>query len=215
VQLALATALFVAAMLLVGSYAKLRTLDVGYPAAHIALAMPMLQHDRYPDAAAQTGFALDVVDHASHESGIDGAAVLGSGAHPRGIPDSVWERRSGSRRLIPDGDSARSVLDRNAQIAVVSDRYFDILHLRTRAGRVFQPSDDAGAELVAVVSARAAEVLWPRQSPIGRRLQVGRDGQPATVIGVVDDTRDLGMNASREQTSTRRVAVYFSTRQVV
>jgi putative ABC transport system permease protein len=214
-QLALAAGLFVAAALMLRSYAGLAHVDVGYPAAQIALAEPGLNGDRYPDAVTQTRFATDVVDAAVETPGIARAAVIGFGSHLRGIPDSVWERRSGSSRLIPDGDSTRAIVDRSNQIDIVSDQYFSILHLRTMSGRTFGPADREGGAPAAVISARAAALLWPHESPIGHALQVGADGERLTVIGVVSDTRDLGMSEAHEYTTEPRVTAYLSTRQAV
>ena len=215
IQLGLSTALLVSAMLFLRSYGKLFDVDFGYPAARIALVAPLMDLDRYPDAAAQTRLATDVVDRAAGLPGIVRAAVVGDGAHLRGIPDSVWSRRAYSLRLIPDGDTARAVTDFTAGVHVVSDEYFDILHLRTRAGRTFGIADPAGAASVAVISARAAEALWPHETPIGRTLQVGRDGDRLTVIGVVDDTRDMAVNRSGQRTVEPRISVFLSTRQAI
>ena len=215
IQLALSTALLVSAMLFVRSYGALFDVDFGYPAARIALVYPIMLPDRYPDAFAQTRLATDVVDRASSMPNVAHAAVLGDGAHLRGIPDSVWAHRAYSTRLIPDGDTTRAVVDFDTRVHVVSDEYFAILRLRTRAGRTFGVADPASAAPVAVISARAADLLWPHQTPLGHALQVGRDGERLTVVGVVDDTRDLGGNRTQGRTVEPRATVYLSTRQAV
>jgi ABC-type antimicrobial peptide transport system permease subunit len=50
---------------------------------------------------------------------------------------------------------------------------------------------------VAVVNATLAEALWPGRSPIGRRLRFGGPGDGGrwlTVVGVVGDVKQLGLN---------------------
>ena len=48
--------------------------------------------------------------------------------------------------------------------------------------------------LVVVISRSMAERFWPGGDPIGRRIRRGAVPEWLTIVGVVDDTRDLGLN---------------------
>jgi putative ABC transport system permease protein len=70
-------------------------------------------------------------------------------------------------------------------------------------GRDITPADDDRAALVAIVSRRTADELWPRQDPIGKLLVwPTRRGGRATlrVIGVVGDVRYSGLTSEPAST---------------
>jgi predicted permease len=94
--------------------------------------------------------------------------------------------------------------------STVSPEYFSTLRIPIRRGRGFGPEDRAGAPAVAVVSAKFASTLWPNQDPIGRQFPFGpvNHRRPITVIGVVDDLRNVSLDEPPS-----RPAFYTSTVQ--
>jgi hypothetical protein len=72
---------------------------------------------------------------------------------------------------------------------IVTPRFFDVLDIPVRAGRVFGVQDDAAAPPVAVVSDGLARKLWPGEPAVGRRIRIGRDSVWRTVVGVVGEMR--------------------------
>jgi predicted permease len=91
------------------------------------------------------------------------------------------------------GDEGQPVL----HLFPVSDGYFEALHVRHTAGRVFEPRDMDATHPTVVVNATFAARYFPARSPIGECLKIavgGRDGGLANascreIIGVVADTR--------------------------
>ena len=76
---------------------------------------------------------------------------------------------------------------------VASDGYFEALGISLRSGRYFVPTDGTGSANVAVVSQSMAEAFWPGVDPIGRTFLFGGDPPPVTVVGVVGDVREGGL----------------------
>lgn len=74
---------------------------------------------------------------------------------------------------------------------VASDGYFEAMGIQLRSGRLFSPSETD--ENVAIISKAMADVYWPDVSPLGRTFLFGGDPPPLTVIGVVDDVREAGL----------------------
>ena len=76
----------------------------------------------------------------------------------------------------------------------MSSDYFRTLGIPLRSGRLFTPGEQP---LVAVISEKAAQRVWPGQNPIGKRVQdhVGptRRNHWFTVVGVVGDVRSEGL----------------------
>jgi hypothetical protein len=60
-------------------------------------------------------------------------------------------------------------------------------------GRTFAASDDSLAPRVAVINLAMANKWWPGMDPIGRVFHLGGDAEPITVVGVVADIRESGL----------------------
>lgn len=77
---------------------------------------------------------------------------------------------------------------------VVDPDYFKTLRVRLLAGRRFDQRDDVAAPKVAIVNQTMARTFWSDDSPIGRRLRPGQSEDWYTVIGVVDDAKNAGLD---------------------
>jgi predicted permease len=68
---------------------------------------------------------------------------------------------------------------------VVGPNYFATMRIPIARGRSFTKADEEGSRAVAIVNRRLADLLWPGQDPLGRRLsQAGPDGPWLEVVGV-------------------------------
>jgi putative ABC transport system permease protein len=77
-----------------------------------------------------------------------------------------------------------------ANIASVSDRYFETLRIAVKRGRGVSAGDTAGAPLVAIVSETLARRLWPDGDPLGHSIRLGSAAEPAiAIVGVVADVQ--------------------------
>jgi predicted permease len=74
---------------------------------------------------------------------------------------------------------------------VASDGYFEAMGIPLEHGRLFDRGD--GANDVAVVSRSMARIYWPDVDAVGRTFLFGGEGPPITVIGVVADVREAGL----------------------
>jgi predicted permease len=70
---------------------------------------------------------------------------------------------------------------------VVGPDYFRTFGIPLVAGRDFRAGDDATAPKVAIVSERFAELFFPGQDPIGRKIGAARPDY--TIVGVARDVR--------------------------
>jgi predicted permease len=76
----------------------------------------------------------------------------------------------------------------SANIRFVSPGFLSTIGTPLRAGRDIASMDRTGAR-VAVVSERAARVLWPGENPVGRTMDAGPGDALTQVIGVAADVR--------------------------
>ena len=83
----------------------------------------------------------------------------------------------------------------------VSPGYFDAMRIAVVRGRAFDRRDTVDAPLVAIVSRGFARRFWGEDDPIGRHVRRGVNQRNwITVVGVVDDVRDVGLNAEPADT---------------
>ena len=91
----------------------------------------------------------------------------------------------------------------NADYRTVSPEYFRAAGIPLMAGREFSSTDRAGAGLVVILNQTLARRLFGDVDPIGQRVAWTGDvlqfipvsGDWRTVVGVVGDTRDAGLDA--------------------
>ena len=76
----------------------------------------------------------------------------------------------------------------------VSKDYFATMGIRLMDGRLFDARDVQGAPEVVIVNKTMAMTFWPRQNPIGRRLKPGGSKNWSTVVGMVDDVKNAGLD---------------------
>ncbi|HEV2686995.1 MAG TPA: FtsX-like permease family protein, partial [Bryobacteraceae bacterium] len=73
-------------------------------------------------------------------------------------------------------------------------RYFETMGIRLIEGRYFDDRDGEGAPSVAMVNQSTARAYWPGQSAIGHRVKLGFQGDWLTIVGVVEDVKNAGLD---------------------
>jgi putative ABC transport system permease protein len=83
----------------------------------------------------------------------------------------------------------------------ISPGYLETMRIPVIRGRGFDARDDTDAPLVAVVSRGFARRFWGDADPIGKRVQRGANTTTwITIVGVVGDARDVGLNLDASDT---------------
>ena len=91
----------------------------------------------------------------------------------------------------------------HAEFRTANPDYFRASGIPLLSGREFSTTDRVGSGLVVVLNKTAAEKLFPGRDPIGQRVAwtgdvlrfIGVSGDWRTVVGVVGDTKDAGLDA--------------------
>src|SRR4029077_11990256 len=76
----------------------------------------------------------------------------------------------------------------------VSKDYFATMGIRLMDGRLFESRDVQDAPEVVIVNKSMAATFWPNQNAIGRRVRPGGNKTWCTVIGIVDDVKNAGLD---------------------
>ena len=66
--------------------------------------------------------------------------------------------------------------------------------IRLIEGRFFDERDGPGAPLTLIVNQTLARMYWPNESAIGHRMKPGFQGDWRTIVGVIDDVKNAGLD---------------------
>jgi predicted permease len=79
--------------------------------------------------------------------------------------------------------------------------YFDAMGIQLVRGRSLRAGDDAEGAVNVVVNRTFAEHFWPGENPLGKRVKGNSEPSwfEATVVGVVDDVRQSGLEGAVSQ----------------
>ena len=183
VQAAIGAALLVTTGLLVLSFVRLISVDKGFDSARILTIDVALPPSIFTAADQQLRFFDEVLARLRALPGVDAVALT----------NRLPLRGESTVNLLSYVDDQRPAAARPlANYRYVTPGYFAAIGTPLVRGRTFRESDRG--HQVAVLSASAAEALWPGQDPIGRQLKTGGYlGAVTEVIGVAADSRAVDL----------------------
>jgi putative ABC transport system permease protein len=186
VQVALSVTLLVVTGLFVSSFLRLLRVDPGFsPDRVIAVEVsPVLR--RYPDTAARAALYDRILAAAREVPGITSAAW--TSALP--LTGETWVDV-----IARTGDTRSTAQKPSANYRFIAPEYFRTLAMPITKGRSIDDRDRNRAVTPAVISARAAETLWPGQDPIGRQFTRADPTGHLEVVGVVPDGHPTALEA--------------------
>lgn len=181
-EVALSMVLLVATGLLLGSFANLNRVDLGFQPQNVTKFELSLATSRYP-TPQQTSAAFEAIRDAIRRipgisaTGATSALPVGGGGFYVG------------KSFVAEGQSAPSA---GAAVPgawdVVLPGYFEALGVHRLAGRLFDARDNQASQHVVILSESLAKRLFPNERPIGKRVRALRD-EPFDrgVVGIVPD----------------------------
>ena len=183
-QVALAMALLAGSGLMIKGFNHLlRDSQSLNPGARLTMRLAITEH-KYGEPQQVKSYYTHVVSKLSALPGVKSAAI---------VSDLPHSQRWHSRTISVEGRPPVPGEPLVSQYQAVSARYFQILNIPLREGRLLQESDGTDSPEVAVISARAAHMFWPEvKSAIGRRFKFGgpdSNSRWITVAGVTGDIR--------------------------
>lgn len=199
-EIAVSLALLAGAGLLLRTFEKLRTKDIGVDAKQVVTTAMLLPPGRYNNFAAQRAFFEELQQRIQSMPGVRSVSV-----------SSEIPLEGGNNSYIKvDGDTNPSHLNLLVENNYVTTGYFSAFGIPVLAGRTFTQADmDHAAEVVqkliavfkkhpniktppeflldAVISREMARTFWPNQDPIGKTFRFRGDSNTIRVLGVVGD----------------------------
>jgi predicted permease len=197
-QVAISVVLMIAGSMLIRSSIRALKMDTGYDTKNTLEVE--LQFPEWSKYSADRKTAV-VDDLRTRLGALPGVAAITVGRPPaHGGMRTAAVSLNGEK---PSPQNTRAVL----YYTFIQTNYFRTLDIPLMYGRSFQ-AQAGQTEPAVVLSESAAQLLWPRQNPIGRSLRLGTDGQfhgkneflpdvpTYQVIGVARDTRGVLLDGS-------------------
>ena len=187
-QVAAAFVLLIAAGLLLTSFYRLQRVDAGFDPERVLTAEIFPNWSEYTTPESRRQLFTGVLDRLRDRPGVTSAAV--ASGFPMASAVGQQRRFAIEGRTYEDPDLRPELESR-----VVSPSYFATVGVPLLAGRTFTRLDDAATTPVAVISRSLAERHWPDgESPLDRRVSLDDGETWTTIVGVVGDVRDHGLD---------------------
>jgi predicted permease len=188
-EVALSLVLLVGAGLAIRSLQRLQSVDPGYDRAGVLAARISLDQPRYPQNADRVRYFERLLEQLGEVRGVMSAGVTNTLPLTHGIDFNLPYRAEGQPEL-PEGQLPQ------ADYRIISPGYLESMGITVARGRGFTAEDRAESRRVLLINRTFADQLWPGQDPIGKQITIYYvNNQLWEVIGVVADTRHLGLSA--------------------
>ena len=179
-QTALALVLLIGSGLLVRSYWELRNVDPGYDVEDIFTFMIAPTGDHLVDGPSYARFHMAFMDRVAAMPSVESVGIV------ENLP--LVERPQPIRiETLEMGNIAEggTIVGRTW----TGGEYFETMGIEVLRGRAFTDADHVSELGNAIISQSAADLLWPGEDPIGRRLRRQGSQLWETVAGVVEDVK--------------------------
>jgi putative ABC transport system permease protein len=186
-EMALALILLIGTGLMVRAFWKLQEVHAGFQPAGLLSMRIALPQAVYPESSRVLQFWTSVQQRLATLPGVQSATFV-SGLPPmRQINANDTQIEGFVRR---EGGPIQNM----DYWQLTGPRYFETLGIRLIDGRYFDDRDGASAPQTVLVNQTTARMYWPGESALGHRVKPGFQGDWRTVVGVVEDVKNAGVD---------------------
>jgi putative ABC transport system permease protein len=184
-EIALTLMLLVAAGLVLKSFSKMQTFQLGYEPRNLFSARFELPWKTYSSREKIGTFTKALLDKVSAIPGVQSAGIGSNSPLMGGWQTGFY--REGSPPVSPSNMPS-------ADLEVITGDYFQTFNVPLLRGRTFNERDTKDSPRVIVIDQAMAEQVFPGEDPIGKRLSVdpGNDEEGyimSEIVGVVGRMR--------------------------
>ena len=180
-EVGLTVILLVGAGLLLKSYLRLRTTNLGISSGNVLTMGFNLPGVRYGKTEEKAAFMEDLLRGVRAVPGVETAGLVTT------APGQGW----GGDYLIsiPEHPSGRNATGLDFLARAADPGYFAAAGIPVLRGRTFASRERLDHADVVLISQKAANRLFPNEDPLGKHLRIDYTRQVFRIIGIVGDTR--------------------------
>jgi putative ABC transport system permease protein len=187
-EVALSVVLLAGAGLLIRSFINLSSVNPGFDSSNVLVMNVALPEAKYTRGPRQVVFYRNLIDRIERLPGIRYAGAV-SILPESGNFDHTPMRVEG--RVYGPGEEPAPDVYR------VTPGYFQAMSIPVIRGRGFSEQDDADHPPVALINETMADLLWPGDDPICQRIWSGAGITTRTIVGVVADVYQYGLDSEK------------------
>jgi putative ABC transport system permease protein len=190
-QVSVSFILLIWAGLMMRSLIKLQQVNPGFDPERVLAMRISPNWSKYNTNEQTRALLIRILDKARSAPGVLSAS-LGSTfpLNQLGITSGPFNRGFQIEgQPIPEGELAPQ-----ADLRTASDDYFETVRQPLVIGRTFDKRDDEKALPVAIINQATARHRWGDDDPIGRRITFDRGQTWLTIVGIVGDVRQYGLD---------------------
>ena len=189
-EIAIALVLLTASCLLLRSFEKMRSVDLGYRPDHVTTASYSLPQRQYAKQSQIDEFNRELLRRLSGLPGVTQTALTSL------VPAAG---NNNNQTFVVEGYTPPKGADMNlATVTQTIGNFFQALGIPLLRGRFFTDADRHGSQLVLIVNHRLAQHFWPGQDPIGKHLRLGTPEMQTPWMTVVGEVADVKLTSPDE-----------------
>jgi predicted permease len=194
-EIAIALVLLTASGLLLRSFEKMRSVDLGYRPEHVTTAAYSLPRKQYATQESVNSFNNELVRRLRQLPGVEAVGLTSN------LPASG---NNNNQAIVVEGyvDPKPGNVNLATTSQLIGD-YFRSMGTSLLEGRTFTDADLADRQLVVIVNRKLAGHYWPNQSPLGKRMRVGTPEMQTPWLTVVGEVTDVKLNSPDEPTKAQ------------
>ena len=202
VQFALSLVLLIGAGLLLKSFQRLESVDLGFNPENTLTMVATLPQSKYDNEEKALRFYETAIEGLRNSPGIKTVGLtdnlpFGDGGN---VDSVIVEGQEPS-------EGANVSQAEQAEIQSITPGTFDALGIPILRGRDFAQADNSQSLRVAIIDEPFARRYWPDGDVLGKRIQIGGDRQWLIIVGVVGGVKHLNLMEEK------RPHIYFAMAQ--
>lgn len=190
-QVAVSFVLLVGAGLMLRSLFNLQKVNPGFDPERALVMRVTANWSKYTTGQQYRDLSLRLIERARAVPGVLSAAMASTyPLNPLGLANGGFNVNFQIEGRAPNPNEPTPQVD----YRVASADYFQTIRLPLLKGRLFTEADDTQTQQVAVINQTLARHRWGGEDPVGKRISFDQGRNWVTIVGVVGDVRQYGLN---------------------
>ena len=183
-QFALSFVLLVGAGLLIKSFQRLQSVDIGFNPEQVMTMAVSLPARKYTKPQQSVQFYQGLLDRLRSMPGVRSAGITTN------IP---FVGDDNTDNFIVEGHEPKTGdQGMQTQLLSITPGYLQVMGIPLIRGRDFSETDNGDSQTVAIVDETLARMFWPDGDALGKRVETTGDMQWMTIVGVVGGIKQDG-----------------------